>query len=262
MINHLINDIVVMGAIPLFVQDAVICGKIEKEKVTRIVKGIADACKAQGCTLTGGETSEQPGVIPAGTYILTSSIIGVVDKENIVDGSSIQEGNSVLALASSGLHTNGYTLVRKLLADHPEIAQESIDGMSFMDAVLTPHRCYFQILKDLFGNVSLHGMAHITGGGIPGNLNRILPKNLNAEIDASAINILPIFKTIKNYSGADDADLIKTYNVGVGLIAVVEASQKDAIAKKISSKGVDCYEIGTIVKGEGNVEMKGLLSWN
>lgn len=261
MINHLINDIIVMGAVPLFVQDAVICGKLEKEKVTRIVKGIADACKAQGCSLTGGETSEQPGVIPVGTYILTASIIGVVDKKKIVDGSAIQEGDSVLALASSGLHTNGYTLVRKLMADHRDILQEKIDSMSFTDAILTPHRCYFQALQDLFDDASLHGMAHITGGGIPGNLNRILPKNLDASIDTSSIKILPVFKTIKKYSGADDADLIKTYNLGVGLTLVVDAASKEKIMKEMISKGVDCYEIGTIMKGKGEVRMNGHLQW-
>lgn len=261
LINHLINDIIVMGATPVFFQDCIICGKLESDKVKRIVKGMADACRAQDCILTGGETSEQPGVIPAGTYILTSSGIGVAEKSKVIDGSAIKKGDRVLAVASSGLHTNGYTLVRKLMEAKPEILKETIDGKSFIDTVVIPHRCYWKPLKDLMKQPSLHGMAHITGGGIEGNLNRILPKNLDASIDASAIKILPIFKVIKKYSGSTDVDMRRTYNLGAGMTIVVSA---DAVAETIrhfESLKIDTYAIGEIVDGNGEVEMKGELKW-
>lgn len=261
LINHLINDIIVMGATPVFFQDCIICGKLESDKVKRIVKGMADACRAQDCILTGGETSEQPGVIPVGTYILTSSGIGVAEKSKVIDGSAIKKGDRVLAVAASGLHTNGYTLVRKLMEAKPDILKEMIDGKSFVDTVLIPHRCYWQSLKDLMKQPSLHGMAHITGGGIEGNLNRILPKNLDANVDASKIKILPIFKVIKNYSGSSDADMRKTYNLGAGLTIVVHADFADQAIKHFASHGIDAYDIGEIIDGTGEVKMKGDLKW-
>jgi len=201
MINHLINDCIVMGADPLTVQDAVICGKLEKEKVKRIVQGIADACKKQGCVLTGGETSEQPNVIPEGTYILTSSIVGIAEKSRIIDGSKIRARDVVLCLESSGVHTNGYSLLRKLIAQEPKIVNEKISGKKFIDLILEPHRCYYQTVKGLFRTGKVKGMAHITGGGIRENLNRVLPANLSAEIDLGAYQILPIFKFIKKKTG-------------------------------------------------------------
>jgi phosphoribosylformylglycinamidine cyclo-ligase len=181
MINHLINDIAVMGAVPVSVQDAVICGKLEKKVVTRIVKAVADACTLHECVLTGGETSEQPGVLAPGTYILTSSVIGVVEKDEVVDGSKIKEGDVVLAVASNGLHTNGYSLVRALMKKDPKLAKKKTGGRTFLDAILLPHTAYFPALKGVFKHPGLTGMAHITGSGIEGNLERILPATLNAD---------------------------------------------------------------------------------
>ena len=158
-INHLINDCIVMGAKPLTVQDAIICGKLESDKIKRMVKAFAEACKIQGCVLTGGETSEQPGVLPAGTYILTSSIVGIVEKDEIIDGSKISEGDVVLALESSGLHTNGYTLIRKLIEQNPNITNEIIDDKKFIDLVLEPHRCYYNTIKGLFNKNVITGLA-------------------------------------------------------------------------------------------------------
>lgn len=149
MINHLINDCIVMGATPLTVQDAIICGKMDKEIVTRIVKAISEACNNHGCVLTGGETSEQPGVLNESTYILTSSIVGLVEKDDIIDGSDIRIGNVIISLESNGIHTNGYTLVRKIMEEQKEIMDENIEGKSFIEAVLVPHRCYYNELKDL-----------------------------------------------------------------------------------------------------------------
>ncbi|MBI3332300.1 phosphoribosylformylglycinamidine cyclo-ligase [Candidatus Peregrinibacteria bacterium] len=260
-INHLINDIIVMGATPLFVQDAVICGKIEPKVVTEIVDGFASACKEQGCVLTGGETSEQPGVLPAGTYILTASIVGVVEKAKIIDGSAIKEGDIVLALPSNGLHTNGYSLVRRLMESQPKILKEKVGSDSFLDAILKPHTCYFPHLKGLFRNPALHGLAHITGGGIPGNLHRILPKGLDAEIDLGTINVLPIFKVIQKYGDVPTEDMLRTYNLGVGIIAVVDAKEASAIASALKKSGCAAYPIGKIVKGNQKVKTSGSLQW-
>jgi phosphoribosylformylglycinamidine cyclo-ligase len=262
LINHLINDVIVMGAVPMFVQDLIVCGKIEKDTVSTLVKHMAEACAAQGAVITGGETSEQPGVLKPGTYVLGASCIGVVEKKKIIDGSAIKAGDTVLALASSGVHTNGYSLIRALIANDPSILKADVEGQTFLDAILTPHRCYFSVLKEFFGNVGLHGMAHITGGGIPGNLNRILPKNMNAMIDLNAIQILPVFGFIKEKSGNDDADMIKTYNLGVGMTIVVDPKSADSFMRDIKKNGVECYPIGSIQsEGSGTVEMKGEIQW-
>ena len=262
MINHLVNDVIVMGAKPLFIQDLIVCGKQDKDVVQQLVTYLAEASKAQGCALTGGETSEQPAVLPAGTYVLGSSCIGVVEKSKIIDGSAIKAGDVVLAVESSGLHTNGYTLVRALIKEDPEILDADIAGVSFLDAILEPHRCYYHAVKDLFDTSTLHGMAHITGGGIPGNLNRILPQGTDAVIDASAIKILPVFKTIKERSGNDDTDMTKTFNLGVGLTLVVDPKAADTVMKHLAKAKIPCYGIGTIVKnGTQTVRMEGSLQW-
>ncbi len=261
LINHLIDDIIVMGAHPVFVQDLIVCGKLEGDVVKRAVAGMASACKAQGCVLTGGETSEQPGVLQPGTYVLGASGIGVAEKSKIIDGSKINEGDKVLAVASNGLHTNGYTLVRALLKGDHQLSSTMIGDETFLDAVLKPHTCYYQTMKPLFEHAGLHGMAHITGGGIPGNVNRILPKTLDARIDASSIKILPVFKTIHALAKNDDADMIKTYNLGVGLTIVVAVQAAAEIEKSIQQSGMDCYAIGEIVDGKGDVNMEGTLQW-
>lgn len=253
MINHLTNDILVMGATPLTVQDAIICGKLEKDVVSQLVKNISEACKYNGSVLTGGETSEQPNVVDAGTYILTSSIVGIVEKDQIIDGSKIACDDVVIALASNGIHTNGYSFLRALMHEQPNVLQEKIDGVSFMDCILTPHRSYFKELIGLFGNSSLSGLAHITGGGIAGNLNRILPNDLSAEIDISKIRVLPIFKLIKKLTSADDLELLKTFNMGVGMTIVVKNGSEGNFIKHFESFGLDSYVIGRIKKGDKTV---------
>lgn len=261
MINHLVNDIIVMGATPLAIQDAIICGKLEKEKVSQIVASIAKACNEQGCALTGGETSIQPGIIEDGQYILTSSIVGIVEKDAIIDGSKIREGDIVLALASNGLHTNGYSLVRTLMDKKPKVLDMKIDGMSFLETILIPHRCYYKCIKDLFILTELHGMAHITGGGIGGNVNRILPNDLDALISANRIKVPNIFGFIKEHGNVPETDMLKTFNNGVGLTMIVEKSAVTEVTTHILSKGCDCYEIGRIIKGTGKVAYEGHLSW-
>jgi len=261
MVNHLINDIIVMGAKPLAVQDAIICGKLEKEVVNQIVESIFNAYRDQDCVLTGGETSEQPGVIEAGTYILTASIVGVVEKSKIIDGSKIREGDIVLAAASNGLHTNGYSLIRALMAQKPEITEMHVGDETFLDAILKPHKCYHQSFRELFDLAELHGMSHITGGGIEGNLNRILPEDVNAIIDLDQIRILPIFKVIQKMGNFEDADMLRTFNMGVGMTIVAKKMEIEKIRRRLLDKGCDSYVIGEITKGERRVVCRGNLRW-
>lgn len=258
MINHLTNDILVMGATPLTVQDAIICGKLEKEVVSGLVKYVAEACTANGSVLTGGETSEQPNVLDAGIYVLTSSIVGVVEKSKIIDGSKIKEGDTIIALASSGIHTNGYSFLRMLMKNDPGLENRIIDGQKFIDIILEPHRSYYECLKDTFVP-GMNGLAHITGGGLKGNLNRVLPEGLSAEIDLGKIEILPIFRYIKDISNADDEELLKTFNMGVGMTAVVHTPHAEEFIKNFESHGVHSYPIGKIVKGDKTVRFKNKL---
>jgi phosphoribosylformylglycinamidine cyclo-ligase len=262
LVNHLINDIAVMGATPLAVQDVIICGKLEREKVTEIVAGIAAACREQGCTLTGGETSEQPGVLEPGTYVLAASVLGVVDRDQVIDGSRIRAGDTVLAVASSGLHTNGYSLVRALLAQHPEVETADVSGQSFLDAIMTPHRCYFQALRGLFPRPELHGLAHITGGGIEGNLSRVIPAGLSALIELDRLRVLPVFDHIRTVGHVEDADMLRTFNLGVGLVMVVEAGAAEAMQAHLSAHGCEAYPIGTVAPGDRAVQLRGRPHWS
>ena len=261
MINHLVNDCIVMGATPLIVQDAVICGKLDKPLVKRIVAAVSAACREQGCALTGGETSEQPGALAAGSYVLTSSIVGVVDRDAIIDGSRVAPGDVAIGLEASGPHTNGYTLIRRLLADNPTLAQADVGGVSFFDRVMESHRCYYQGLKDLFPTGMLRGLAHITGGGIKENLNRILPPGADAIIDLSRYRVSALFRRIRDEGHVSDAEMLRTFNMGVGLVAVVRPGDVDTVIQHLSDRGFPSYIIGEIVQGDRRVETKGALSW-
>lgn len=260
MINHLVNDIAVMGARPLAVLDTIVCGNAEKDTIKTLVKGISQACRDNECSLVGGETSIQPLVIDAGVYVLTSSIAGIVEKSRILDGSAINEGDTVLAVASNGLHTNGYSLVRLLMEKMPQIKLDRIDGLTFIEQIMKPHTPYYKAVKGLFGQEYLHGMAHITGGGIEGNLCRIIPGGLTAEISLPQIRPLPVFKYIKLQGNVADEEMLRTFNCGVGLILVVSAAGKDDAIRRISQY-YPCYEIGRVIKGDRKVTMNGRLSW-
>ncbi|MEK7218512.1 MAG: phosphoribosylformylglycinamidine cyclo-ligase [Patescibacteria group bacterium] len=262
MLHHLFNDIAVMGAVPLAVQDAIICGKIEKDVVSTMVKSMAEICRRNGCTLTGGETSEQPGTLAPGTYVLASSVVGVVEKAKIIDGAKIRKGDHVLALASNGLHTNGYSLVRKLMETTPGIMEETInDGESFLDAILKPHTNYLPAIRDLFGLPELHGMAHITGGGIAENLDRVLPAGLDAAIDLAALRFPPVFRVIHTAGNVPDTDMLRTFNMGVGLAMAVAPKSAQLIRNHLDGKGVESFVIGEIVEGKRKVRFTGNLAW-
>jgi len=267
LINHLVNDIIVMGATPCAVLDTIICGKFEKETILKLVNEISKACTENGCVLVGGETSEQPGMLPAGRYILQASVLGIVDKTKIIDGKNIKQGDRLIALASNGLHTNGYSLVRKLMETKPDILKETVDGESFLNSILQPHSSYAQpvkvVLEQYFNDI--HGMAHITGGGIRDNLIRILQsEDLQANIDLSAIKIPRVFNIIKNYANITDDEMLTTFNNGAGLIIVVDAEKTDVVIASLQASGAEAYCIGQIGQSASGKEVKfyNKLNWD
>ena len=265
LINHLINDIVVMGAVPVAVQDAIICGVLQREVVTAMVAALAEACRAQGCSLTGGETSEQPGVLERGTYVLTASVVGVVEQAAVVDGSRIAAGDTVLALASGGVHTNGFSLVRRLLERDPALANCPLDGVTVLEQLLRPHRCYLAALRPCLHRAELHGLAHVTGGGMGDNLRRVLPAGVAAEIDLSQIAVPGIFSVLRQAGALADTEMLRVFNVGVGMVAVVARGAEELVRSAAAADGVACYPVGRIVAAErdrpGTVAFRGALRW-
>ncbi|MDP3986517.1 MAG: phosphoribosylformylglycinamidine cyclo-ligase [Candidatus Veblenbacteria bacterium] len=260
-INHLINDIAVMGATPLVALDTIVIGKINKEVVMQLVTGMSEACQEQGCTLVGGETSEQPGVLEQDRYVLTATAVGVVDRERITDGSKIQVGDTVIALAANGLHTNGYSLVRKLLEKHPGLEQEEVGGETFLEAIMKPHLCYYRGLQKVFPNSALVGLAHITGGGIRDNLKRVLPAQVDAQVDLSRLRIPPVFRTVRERAEATDEEMLHVYNLGVGMVVVARAEGAGKIINELQASGYGAYEIGQTTVGSGEVQFRGSLKW-
>lgn len=260
MVNHLVNDIIVMGAKPLAVLDTIVCGNAEKDTIKSLVKGVSEACRENECSLVGGETSIQPLVVESGVYVLTSSIAGIVEKSKVIDGTAIQKGDSVLAIASNGLHTNGYSLIRLLMDKMPQIKLDKIDGLTFIEQIMKPHTPYYKSIKDLFDRDIIHGMAHITGGGIEGNLCRVIPDGLCAKINLSKLKILNIFKFIRNSGNISDEEMLRTFNCGVGFNVVVAQKDKDMVRKHIS-QFYDCYEIGIIEEGEHKVVFEKRMNW-
>ena len=260
MINHLVNDIAVMGAKPLAVLDTIVCGSAEKDTVKSLVKGISEACRENECSLVGGETSVQPSVVGPGVYVLTSSIAGIVERANIIDGSAIEEGDIVLAIASNGLHTNGYSLVRMLMDKMPNIKLDKIDGQTFIEQIMKVHTPYYKAIKDLFGKEALHGMAHITGGGIEGNLCRVIPDGLCARIDLSKLIVPNIFKYIQKAGHILDEEMLHTFNLGAGFCLIVREQDRGSVIKHVR-RFYDCYEIGIMECGNQKVVFEGKLNW-
>lgn len=260
MVNHLVNDIAVMGAKPLAVLDTIVCDSAEKDTILSIIRGISDACKANECVLAGGETSIQPGVVGKGTYILTSSIVGMVDKTQIIDGSRTADGDVVLAVASNGLHTNGYSLVRMLMADFPGIMQADIDGETFLEAIMRPHAAYYTTIKGLFANPGVKGMAHITGGGLAANLARVIPDGLSAHVRLNDFHPPALFRFIQKVGGIADDEMLRTFNCGVGLVIIVDPMNADAVRDHVS-KYFKCYPIGRIRTDDERIRFHDTLGW-
>lgn len=241
-----VNDILVQGAEPLFFLDYFACGKLDVGTAANVIKGIAAGCEESGCALVGGETAEMPGMYPAGEYDLAGFVVGCVDKANIIDGSTIKAGDIVLGLASSGAHSNGYSLIRKLIEKSGIDMESDFHGRKFKDVIMTPTKLYVKSILALLETVTVKGMAHITGGGITENIPRVLPAGLTAEINANTWELPPLFKWLKAQGNIADIEMYKTFNCGIGMAMIVSADKVDEAMKVLADKGETVYQIGRI----------------
>jgi len=241
-----VNDILVQGAEPLFFLDYFACGKLEVGVAAQVIKGIAEGCEQSGCALVGGETAEMPGMYPAGEYDLAGFAVGCADKAKLIDGTSIAAGDVVLGLASSGAHSNGYSLIRKLIEKSGIDFESDFHGRKFKDVVMEPTRIYVKSLLKLIEALPVKGMAHITGGGITENIPRVLPAGLTAEIKASGWQLPPLFQWLQAQGNIVPSELYKTFNCGIGM-AVIVAKEHVAQAKQLlEASGETVFEIGHI----------------
>jgi phosphoribosylformylglycinamidine cyclo-ligase len=248
-----VNDIVVSGAEPLFFLDYFATGKLKPRTHADIVKGIAAGCKQAGCALIGGETAEMPSFYAEGEYDLAGFAVGVVEKKKIIDGSRIKPGNALIGLASSGLHSNGFSLVRKVLLEASGYTVKDVLpelGKPLGNALLTPTRIYVKTILALQKEFDLRGLAHITGGGITENTPRMLPKGTAALIRKGSWNIPPVFNLIQQKAKIDDEEMYRDFNMGIGMVLAIPAKQADAVIKKANKLGEKAYLIGAIVKGK------------
>jgi len=255
-----VNDIVVTGAEPLFFLDYFATGKLDPDRQADVVKGIAEGCRQAGCALIGGETAEMPGFYPPGEYDLAGFAVGVVDKGSIIDGKGIKPGDAIVGLASSGLHSNGYSLARKVIFEAAglkinDLVQEL--AKTAADELLTPTRIYVKTILSLKESFTLKGLAHITGGGITGNLPRVLPEGCRARVNRSAWKPKPVFGFIQEKGGVDTDEMYRDFNMGIGMIAVVPSSEAEALVEAAKALGDEAYIIGEIIKGERGVEYIG-----
>jgi phosphoribosylformylglycinamidine cyclo-ligase len=258
LVNHCVNDILVQGARPLFFLDYFATGKLEPEVATDVIAGFAKACQENGCVLLGGETAEMPGMYSAGEYDLAGFIVGVVDKAKVIDGKGIEAGDVVFGLPSTGLHTNGYSLARKLLFDTGAHSISSVlpELHSTLDAVLLePHKSYLRPLENLLDSGAIKGLAHITGGGLLENIPRILPQNVSVEIRRGTWDELPIFGIMQKLGNVTDREMFRTFNMGVGMVVICAENNKEQIQSHLESQGETCSEIGRVVDGKKAVKI-------
>ena len=256
-----VNDIICVGAKPLFFLDYIACGKNVPEKIAAIVGGVAEGCVQSGAALIGGETAEHPGMMPVEDYDLAGFAVGIVDKKKILDNTRMAEGDVVIALPSSGIHSNGFSLCRKVFDidnNNPElyVAREELGGKTIAETLLTPTVIYVKPVLALLEKVDVKGISHITGGGFYENIPRSIPDGLCASIDKSAVKVLPIFDMIMKWGNIPERDMFNTYNMGVGMSIVVPAAEVDTALEVLKDNGVDAYVIGNIVKGEEKVILK------
>jgi phosphoribosylformylglycinamidine cyclo-ligase len=256
LVNHCVNDILVQGAAPLFFMDYLATGKLEPPIAEQVVEGIADACKHNGCALIGGETAEMPGFYPDGEYDLAGFIVGVVNRERIITGKNVQIGDIVLGLPSNGLHTNGYSLARKLLFEvahySPETYVNEIKNKVGNELMRT-HKSYWPSLKKLLDADCVSALAHITGGGITENLPRVLPRGTAVVIELGSWPVLPIFEHLQQLGNVEQDEMLRTFNMGLGMLLVVPSAKFKKVHTFLERVGEKAYTVGRIVKGERKV---------
>jgi phosphoribosylformylglycinamidine cyclo-ligase len=256
LVNHCVNDIAVQGATPLFFMDYLASGKIEPEIIEKVIEGLAEACKHNGCALIGGETAEMPGFYPDGEYDLAGFIVGAVEREKIITGKTVEVGDVVLGLASNGLHTNGYALARKLLF---EVGKYTLDSYvnelkgKVGNELLRTHKSYWPAIKRLVDGECVSAMAHITGGGITENLPRVLPRGVAAVIDMGSWQIPPIFEHLQQLGNVSQEEMFRTFNMGLGMILVVPSKKFKKAQTVLERAGEKAFTVGRIVKGDRKV---------
>ncbi len=258
-VHHCANDIVVQGAKPLFFLDYIGSGILKPEIGQQIIEGLVTGCKIAGCALIGGETAEMPGMYKEGDYDLVGTIVGVVEKSEIIDGSKVKAGDILLGLPSNGLHTNGYSLARKIFFEKlkwevnrsvPEL------GETLGEALLKPHTCYSNAILNVYKEVSIRSIAHITGGGFSGNIPRVLPDDCKAVIDKKSWKIPPLFELMQKHGDLPDEEAYRVFNMGIGLVVVVSPKKVEKAKRLFKKSGFDAQEIGQIAKGKKSVEFR------
>ena len=253
-----VNDIICVGAKPLFFLDYIACGKNIPEKIAAIVSGVAEGCVQSGAALIGGETAEHPGMMPAEEYDLAGFSVGIVDKKKILDKNTMKAGDVIIALASSGVHSNGFSLCRKVFdidSNNPDlyVAKEELGGKTIGETLLTPTRIYVKSILALLEKVDVKGISHITGGGFYENIPRSLPDGLGAKIDRKSLDVLPIFELIAKTGNIPERDMFNTFNMGVGMSVVVPKAEVNKALEILTAHGEDAYVIGEIIESEEKI---------
>jgi len=259
LVSHCTDDILVMGAEPLFFLDYIATGVLDPSVVGDIVDGLAAGCREAGCVLIGGETAEMPDFYKPGEYDLAGFIVGIADRRRILEPEMVRAGDVLIGLPSTGLHTNGYSLARRLFFDELEMGPDTwVEdlGKTVGDELLTPHKNYLPAIKPLLSTGFLHGMAHITGGGIPGNLNRVLPETVDAVVESSSWEVSPVFRFIREQGGIENGEMFRAFNMGIGMILIVKHASEEQVMTVLRSRGEDPVVIGNVVEGSGKVVLK------
>ena len=258
LVNHCTNDILVQGALPLFFLDYVAFGKLEPAAVEAVVAGVAAGCRENGCALVGGETAEMPGVYTPPDFDLAGFIVGWVEEDAVLGAQRVRDGDAIVALASSGLHTNGYSLARRILADRMRLGPHDPfpehDGATAADVLLAVHRSYLAALRPVLDRV--HALAHITGGGLQGNLDRSLPPHLDAVVELASWEVPAVFRVLEQAGGVARADMLRTFNMGVGMCALVSPTDADTVLAAATDAGVPAWVLGHVAAGTGRVFLR------
>jgi len=257
LVHHCIGDILVQGARPLFFLDYVGMGRLEPEVVSELIIGCAEACRTNGLALLGGETAEMPGLYAAGDFDLVGFIVGAVRRDELIDGSAVRAGQALVGLPSAGLHTNGYSPARRIAFDvaglEVDDRPDALGGPSIGEALLAEHRSYFDAVFPLVEARRVRGMAHITGGGLPGNVNRILGGRLDACIDRGAWEVPPLFRFLVETGGVEREEAFRAFNMGVGLVLAVDADERDSVIADLAGRGEQAFPLGELREGSGRV---------
>ncbi len=239
-----VNDILVQGAEPLFFLDYFACGHLDVGVAARVIAGIAEGCHQSACALVGGETAEMPSMYPDGEYDLAGFAVGAVEKDAIIDGTKLQEGDVILGLASSGAHSNGYSLIRKIIKENPRDWNSDFHGMTFADTVMAPTKIYVRSVRATMQKITLKGLSHITGGGITGNLPRVFPHHINAQIHRDAWTFPPLFQWLQKFGKISDAEMLHTFNCGIGMILIVAKEDAETAISSLTSAGETVITLG------------------